>query len=343
MLIHADADAFFASVEARDDPALAGRAFVVAAHVVTCASYPARARGIHAGMPLAAARRLDRELIVISPRPQAYDAASADLFALFASYTVFVEPGSMEEAFLDVEVVGLDPVATAKTLRARARAELGLPVSMGIGTTKLMAKVASRRAKPDGLLMISRGADRAIRHALTFEEVWGIGPTKVAALRSQGWVRVGDLAGAAVEDLVPIVGTMTARKVAAICAGLDDAAIRVPGERRSAAASRTIAATRSRSTIEALCADLLSTAIARLPPRVEITRVDLAVRFDDGALVSITRPLRPPVTDLDHLPSQVASGLADTAYEQDGRGVGFVSVGLVCRPRTGDPTQLSLF
>lgn len=277
MLIHADADAFFASVEARDDPALAGRAFVVAAHVVTCASYPARARGIHAGMPLAAARRLDRELIVIPPRPQAYDAASADLFALFASYTVFVEPGSMEEAFLDVEVVGLDPVATAKTLRA------------------------------------------------------------------QGWVRVGDLAGAAVEDLVPIVGTMTARKVAAICAGLDDAAIRVPGERRSAAASRTIAATRSRSTIEALCADLLSTAIARLPPRVEITRVDLAVRFDDGALVSITRPLRPPVTDLDHLPSQVASGLADTAYEQDGRGVGFASVGLVCRPRTGDPTQLSLF
>ena len=248
MLIHADADAFFASVEARDDPALAGRAFVVAAHVVTCASYPARARGIHAGMPLAAARRLDRELIVIPPRPQAYDAASADLFALFASYTVFVEPGS--------------------------------------------------------------------------SATWPAPPSRTWSQSS---------------------GTMTARKVAAICAGLDDAAIRVGGERRSAAASRTIAATRSRSTIEALCADLLSTAIARLPPRVEITRVDLAVRFDDGALVSITRPLRPPVTDLDHLPSQVASGLADTAYEQDGRGVGFVSVGLVCRPRTGDPTQLSLF
>lgn len=343
MLIHADADAFLASVEVRDDPRLADVPFAVAHQVVACASYAARARGVHAGLPVGRARRLCRDLVVVEPRDAAYEEASAALFALFRGVTTFVEPGSMEEAFLDVEQVGLDPVATARGLRARARAELGLPVSMGVGTTKLMAKVASRRAKPDGMLVISRTEDRAVRRALRLEEVWGVGPAKVEALRQREWRTVGDLVPLDIRDLTPVVGTMVARRLAAVAAGLDDARVRVPGERRSAAASRTIPATRTRSAVEAVWSDLLDAALGRLPAGVEVTRLDAGLRFEDGVPLTTTLDLRPAVTDPADVRGRAGAALAALGYEDDGRGVAFLSVGLACRPARVDPDQLELF
>lgn len=340
MLIHADADAFFAAVEERDDPTLRGVPFVVGHQIVACPSYPARQLGIAGGVPLGHARRLCRDLRVVEPRYGAYEQASADLFALFAEITAFVEPGSMEEAFLDVEAVGLDPVRTARVLRRRAREEIGIPVSMGVGTTKLMAKVASRRAKPDGMVVISRTEDRVVRHALRLEEVWGVGPAKVQALRRQGWGTVGDLTTLEVGDLAPVVGTMIARRLAAVAAGLDDARVRVPGERRSAGASRTVTPTRSASRVEELMGGLVASAWSRLPPALEVWRADLSWRFDDGTADGRRLDLQPATIAAAPTLRLLLDALSATAWVEDGRGLGFLSVGLHGRPPRVSPDQL---
>ena len=343
MLIHADADAFFASVEERDDPTLRGVPFVVAQQVVACPSYPARRLGIHGGMPLAHARRICRDLRVVEPRYGAYERASEDLFALFTTTTSFVEPGSMEEAFLDVEAMGLHPVETARALRETARRQVGLPVSMGVGTTKLMAKVASRRAKPDGMVVISRREDRAVRQSLPLEEVWGVGPTKVAALQQVGHRTVGDLAGLEVRDLAGVVGTMIARRLAAVAAGLDDARVKLPGERRSAGASRTLAPTRTVGRVEALLAELVAAARGRLPAGLEVWRLDLAFRWDDGVVVDETCELSPPLRDLPSVLDAADKALSATGWEHDGRGVGFLGLTLHGRPPRVSPDQLAMF
>ena len=344
MLIHADADAFFASVAARDDPSLRGVPFVVAAGVVACPSYAARAIGIHSGMPTGQALRISPGLRVVDPAYGDYEQASADLFALFRSVTSWVEPGSMEEAFLDVRPQGLDPVATARDLRERARRDIGLPVSMGVGMTKLMAKVASRRAKPDGLVVISRAEDAVVRRGLRLDEVWGVGATKVAALRAAEIHTVADLEGREVRDLAVVVGTMIARRLAAVAAGTDDAMVRKPGERRSSGASRTInPAVRSRSAVEETYAVLVTTALGRLgQPRVEVTRIDVDVRYDDGDTKRVTRRLDRATDDPGTLRREAFAALTDTAYEEDGRGVSLLGVGFSFRPMRTDPDQMAL-
>lgn len=344
MLIHADADAFFASVAARDDPALRGRPFVVAWEVVACASYEARALGVHSGMPVRQAQRVAPGLVVVGARQEDLEAASEDLFALFRSVTSWVEPGSMEEAFLDVRPQGLDAVEAARELRRGARQEVGLAVSMGVGTTKLMAKVASRRAKPDGLLVISHGEDRVVRRALRVDELWGIGREKAAALVARGIRTVADLEGREVGELRPVVGTMVARRLAAIAAGTDDATVRLPAPRRSAGAQRTIApASRSRSVVEEVFAQLTRSALGRMPPGgVEVTRVDVEVRYDDGGAATRTERVEPATEDPARVTGAARALLAGTAYEEDGRGVGLVGVSLSFRPARTDPAQLLL-
>jgi DNA polymerase-4 len=343
MLIHADGDAFFASVEMRDDPSLTGVPFAVASHVVMSASYAARAHGIHGAMPLRQAQRLYPALRVVEPHPARYEAASAELFALFRDLTPFVEPGSLEEAFLDVTLAGKEPVEEATTLRRPAREELGLPVSVGVGTTKLMAKVASRRAKPDGMVVISRREDRALRRALRLDEVWGVGPAKVEALRRQGIRTVADLVDREVRDLSPIVGVMIARRLAAVAAGTDDASIKAPGERRSAGASRTLMrATRTASTIEATWATLLDAALGRLPAGVEVTRLDALVRYEDGGVVEETdQP--PDAVAPEEVRVRARSLLDTTGWADDGRAVVHLGITLQCRARRRNEDQLSLW
>lgn len=344
MLIHADGDAFFASVEARDDPSLAGVPFAVALHVVMSASYEARAHGIHGAMPLRQAQRLYPGLRVVEPHSAKYEQASEELFALFRELTPFVEPGSLEEAFLDVGLVGKDPVEQGRLLRERARAELGLPVSVGVGTTKLMAKVASRRAKPDGMVVITRREDRALRRALRLDEVWGVGPGKAEALRRQGIRTVGDLVDREVRDLVPIVGTMVARRLAAVAAGTDDADIKVPGERRSAGASRTLMrATRTASMIEATWEELVGSALGRLPQGAEVTRLDVLVRYEDGVVVDRPDPLQAALTDHEQVRERAHHLLASSGWADDGRAVVHLAIGLQCRPARRNEDQLELW
>ncbi|HET7801815.1 MAG TPA: DNA polymerase IV [Humibacillus xanthopallidus] len=333
MILHADADAFLASVEQRDDPRLRGRPMVVAHEVVACPSYEARALGIHAGMPLRQVRRRWPDVLVTGYRPEAYEAASAGLFQIFRRFTPLVEPGSVEEAFLDVAGRDRgDPAGVAVALRTAARAEVGLPVSVGVGRTKLMAKLASRRAKPDGLVVVDAELEARVRPRLRLDELWGVGPTTWGRLHAAGLHVVADLHGWSEEDLARIVTTAMARRLLSIAAGTDDATIRLPGPRQSVSASRSLPPTRTRSTIEAVLEECVGRALHRVvalegPPRLP-GRLEVVVRYDDGSQVQQRGPLPSPTLDPDVVGATATRLLEQTAYEWDGRGVTMVGVSL---------------
>src|SRR5215813_11656708 len=163
-ILHADLDAFYASVEQRDNPRLRGRPVIVGGGVVLAASYEAKARGVRTAMGGRTARMLCPEAIVVEPRMSAYSQASKAVFEVFHDTTPLVEGLSIDEAFLDVaglrRVAG-EPEAIAHRLRAAVRERVGLPITVGVATTKFLAKVASGVAKPDGLLVVPAGRELA--------------------------------------------------------------------------------------------------------------------------------------------------------------------------------------
>src|SRR5213080_1838860 len=171
-ILHADLDAFYASVEQRDDARLRGRPVIVGAGVVLAASYEAKACGVRTAMGGAEARRLCPRAAVVPPRMSAYSEASKAVFAVFEDTTPLVEGLSIDEAFLDVRglrrIAGT-PAEIARRLRVRVREDVGLPVTVGIAPTKFLAKVASTVAKPDGLLVVPVGQELAFLHPLPVE------------------------------------------------------------------------------------------------------------------------------------------------------------------------------
>ncbi len=197
-VLHADLDAFYASVEQRDNPLLREKPVIVGEGVVLAASYEARSDGVRTAMSGREARRLCPRAIVVPPRMSAYSEASAEVFAVFRDTTPQVEGISIDEAFLDV--AGLrrtagSPVDIADTLRRRVRDEVGLPLSVGVASTKFLAKVASARAKPDGLLAIPTGAELEFLHPLPVRAIWGVGRVTEQKLADRGVHTVGQLAG----------------------------------------------------------------------------------------------------------------------------------------------------
>ena len=177
-ILHADLDAFFASVEQRDQPRLRGRPVIVGMGVVLAASYEARAYGIHSAMSGRRARRLCPHAIVVPPRMSAYAAASKAVFEVFRDTTPLVEGLSIDEAFLDVgglhRIAG-PPELIAARLRERVLGEVGLPITVGVARTKFLAKVASAVAKPDGLLVVPADRELEFLHPLPVERLWGVG------------------------------------------------------------------------------------------------------------------------------------------------------------------------
>lgn len=338
VLIHADADAFFASVEQRDHPHLRGRPMVVGPQVVACASYEARALGVHAGMPLFQAVRRWPELLVAEFRAEAYESASADLMALFRDVTPLVEPGSMEEAFLDVSTLdggGQEDAAVqeagriAASLRVRARRELGLPVSCGVARAKLFAKLASRRAKPDGLFVVDAETEARVRPRLPVADLWGVGPMTTGKLQDAGIVHVADLTGWTVDALVERrVAKAMAKNLVAIRDGVDDATIKLPTARKSISSQRSLGrSTRQRSTVQQALRDNVMRALSRLgdDPR-PATRIDVHLRYDDDHAVMVPGALDGPSRDPAILFGAALAALERTAYEEDGRGVTMVGV-----------------
>ena len=234
-LLHADADAFFASVALRSRPEDVNRPLVTAAHViVTCANYPARALGIHAAMLVGEAQRLCPDLVVVDvPRSEIEEVGDA-LYDLFHEIVPGVEPGSIEEAFLDTSAMTwIEAEQAAAMLRERARRELGIAVSVGIGRTKLMAKLGSRAAKPDGLHVIDAAREAELRLTLTPAQIWGVGARTLARLTNLGVKELADLDGVPAAELDLPCGTGMARRLRQIRAGTDDAVVRPVNQRSS--------------------------------------------------------------------------------------------------------------
>ncbi|MGA0060497.1 MAG: DNA polymerase IV, partial [Planctomycetota bacterium] len=184
-VLHADMDAFYASVEQRDDPALRGRPVVVGGlgqrGVVSTASYEARTFGIHSAMPIGEARRRCPHAVFVRPRMEVYAAVSAQIREVFDACTPLVEPLSLDEAFLDVTgsraLLG-DGEAIARRIQTEVRARTGLTVSVGVATTKFVAKVASDLRKPAGLTIVAPGEEVAFLDPLPIRRLWGAGPVQ---------------------------------------------------------------------------------------------------------------------------------------------------------------------
>ena len=207
-IIHVDMDAFYASVEQRDRPALQGRPVIVGGHptrgVVLAASYEVRPSGVRSAMPMSVAMRRAPDAVVVPPRFEAYAAASEEVFAIFESFTPLVEPLSLDEAFLDV-TASRELFGSAATIATRIREtiaqRLRLPASAGIAAIKFVAKIASDVAKPNGQREVAAADTRAFLAPLPVARLWGVGPKMDAALHQLGLRTVGDIAAADPERL----------------------------------------------------------------------------------------------------------------------------------------------
>src|SRR5437016_9106963 len=216
-IVHVDMDAFYASVEQRDDPSLGGKPVAVAGQphqrgVVAAASYEARAFGVHSAMSMAKAVRLCPSLVIVPPDFARYKTASNAVFSIFREVTPLVEPLSLDEAYLDVtenawgETLG---TAVAKRLKERIRADTGLTASAGVAPNKFLAKIASGWKKPDGLTVISPERAEPFLQQLPIDALWGVGPVTAKRLRARGIERLVDVRSADPEILRAAVGGMT--------------------------------------------------------------------------------------------------------------------------------------
>jgi DNA polymerase-4 len=288
MILHADLDAFFASVEQRDQPHLRGRPVLVGAGVVLAASYEAKAYGVRTAMGVRQALRLCPHAAVVPPRFSAYSDASKAVFRVFDEASPAVEGLSIDEAFLDVR--GMErsvgsPLEIATRLRARVRADVGLPITVGVARTKFLAKVASAVAKPDGLLVVPPGGELEFLHPLPVEALWGVGPKTAAKLRDRGLATVGQVARLPEPLLVSMLGRASGRHLHALAHNLDPRPVQ-PRRRRGSIGSQHARGRRpwTAQELDADLASLVDRVTRRLRAAARVGRtVVLRLRFDDYA------------------------------------------------------------
>lgn len=234
--IHADLDAFYASVEQLLDPSLRGIPMAVGSGVILAASYEARARGVRSGMPVGQALRLSPNLRLVPGTFERYTAHAERVVEIFHRFTPLVERISIDEAFLDVSgarrLFG-DEETIAARLRAEVRAEVGLPISVGVASTKHLAKVASAMAKPDGLLAVPVGEERRFLHGLPVGVLWGVGPVTLRRLAEIGVRTVGEIAGVPPGQLEARVGEQAARHLRDLADNVDPREVETERSRRS--------------------------------------------------------------------------------------------------------------
>jgi DNA polymerase IV len=303
-ILHADLDAFFASVEQRDDPRLRGRPVIVGMGVVLAASYEAKAFGIETAMGGARARRLCPDAIAVTPRMSAYAQASKDVYAIFDDTTPAVEGLSIDEAFLDVRgmrrIAG-SPLEIAVRLRRRVLEQVGLPLTVGIARTKFLAKVASGVAKPDGLLVVPPDRELAFLHPLPVERLWGVGPATAAKLRARGITTVGQVAELAEGALVRMLGRAAGRHLHALAHNRDPRPVRVGRRRGSIGSQRAIGRSRtprSRAEIDEVLIALVDRVTRRLRLARRVGRtVMLRLRFDDFSRATRSHTLARPTDE----------------------------------------------
>lgn len=295
-MLHADLDAFYASVEQRDNPKLRALPVIVGGGVVLACSYEAKRCGVRSGMGAGTARSLCPQAITVPPRMKAYAEASAAMFDQFSEFTPLVEPLSVDEAFLDVagvEHLFGPAVEIAQQLRAQVLAEVGLPLSVGVARTKFLAKVASGQAKPDGVIAVEPGDELTFLHPLPIEVLWGVGRVTAAKLHNHGIDTVGDLASCGLEGLVSFLGKHAGGHLLALAHNHDPRAIDTDRCDRSIGAQRALGEKfRGREELRREMLALTEKVSARLRKADQVARtVTVRYRTSDMRLKSRRRTL----------------------------------------------------
>ena len=296
-ILHADLDAFYASVEQLLDPSLRGRPIAVGGGVVLAASYEAKAFGVHGGMPGRRARELCPQLTFVSGYFKEYQRLGDAAIEVLGDFTPLVERISIDEAFADVagctHLFG-PPAEIAQTVRRRVRAELGLPISVGVARTKHLAKIASHVAKPDGLVVVDPETELDFLHDLPVELMWGVGPVAKARLVEAGVLTIGQLARASPGSLESLLGHATGQKLAALAWNRDPREIEMHRRTRSAGAQSAIGKKPAeRQIIQPTLRHLADRVGSRLRAKSRLGRtVSARVRFAD--LRSVTRSITLP-------------------------------------------------
>jgi len=318
-ILHADLDAFYASVEQRDDPRLRGRPVIVGGGVVLAASYEAKGFGVRTAMGGAQARSLCPWAIVVEPRMSAYTEASKAVFEVFAQTTPLVEGLSIDEAFLEVgglSRVSGTPVEIATRLRREVLDRVGLAITVGVARTKFLAKVASAVAKPDGLLVVPTDGELEFLHPLPVERLWGVGSVTARKLHDRGLRTVADVARLDEIVLVSMLGRASGRHLHALAHNRDPRPVHVGRRRGSIGSQHALGrARRSRSpeAVDAILVALVDRVTRRMRAAARVGRtVVLRLRFDDFSRATRSHTLARATSHTETILA-VARGLMATA------------------------------
>jgi DNA polymerase-4 len=332
-ILHADLDAFYASVEQRDDPSLRGRPVIVGAGVVLAASYEAKACGVRTAMGERWARRLCRDAVVVPPRMTAYSEASKAVYRVFEDTTPLVEGMSIDEAFLDVRglrrLAGTPPEIAVR-LRRSVLERVGLPITVGVARTKFLAKVASGVAKPDGLLVVPPDRELTFLHPLPVERLWGVGPVTAAKLHDRGIRTVGQVAALSEATLVSLLGQASGRHLHALAHNRDPRPVQVGRRRRSIGSQRASGRSpRSLADIDADVVALVERVTRRLRTAGRVGRtVVLRLRFADFSRATRSHTLPKPTSNTATILATARGLLAAATPLIERRGITLVGVAI---------------
>ena len=305
-ILHADLDAFFASVELLDHPELVGKPVIVghpsARSIVTAATYEARKFGVNSALPMSIAMRRCPQAIILEPHYERYTHFSRVVMSIFDDLTPRVERLGIDEAFLDVagaRAVFGSPIQVAELLRSRVRAETGLVVSVGAAATKFVAKLASGMSKPDGLLAVPRDETIGFLHPLPIAKLWGVGGKTEETLRSRGYNTIGDLANTPVDVLRKTLGDAAARRLHDLAWGIDPRTVHEGPDEKSIGHEMTFET-------DVTDAEVIRREILRMANMVAVRlrkadfvarTVVLKLRFADFTTITRSRTIKEP-TDL---------------------------------------------
>jgi DNA polymerase-4 len=315
-ILHVDLDAFYASVEQLLDPTLRGRPVVVGGlgprGVVAAASYEVREYGVHSAMPMALARRACPHAEFLAPRFAEYERFSGRVMDIMRSVTPLVEPLSLDEAFLDVEGARRrlgDGPTIARHVRERIRGETGLIASVGVATTKFLAKIASDLSKPDGLLVVEPGTEEAFLHPLPIGRLWGVGPATLQRLEAIGVTTVGDIAALPESALASALGAAHGSQLARLARNVDDRPVTPERETKSIGNEETFPTdVGDRAALERELVRLSNRVAERLRKAgLEARTITLKLRFGDFR--TITRSRTQPAS------TALSTEIASTARE----------------------------
>jgi DNA polymerase-4 len=345
-ILHADLDAFYASVEQRDDASLRGRPVIVGGGVVLAASYEAKKYGVKTAMNERQARRLCPNAVVVPPRFEAYTEASRAVFDVFDDTTPLVEPLSIDEAFLDVaglrRICG-SPETIAGELRGAVLSRVGLAITVGVARTKFLAKVASGVGKPDGLLVVPPDGETAFLHPLLVQRLWGVGPTTSRKLNERGIETVGDVAELPEDALVAMLGKGSGHHLHALAHNRDPRRVETGRRRRSVGSQQALGrGTKNQQEVTALVHGIADRVMQRLRTGNRLCRtVVLRVRYDDQSRATRSQTLPWPTSTTEpvlHAVLALLNGHWDVISRR-----GLTLVGLsVTNLTSADTVQLSL-